>query len=153
MSKELNILQAIEMPVGTEFKVIHDNGRVNGSKAILYMDYDYKFLKWDDGQCLKLTSKNLNSKFIPIQKPVSFMEAIKTGCRLKVDHELIDKILSNKKEIYFKSDSPHNMKAIKQFINKEYMLLDYLFSALGDIFSDSEIEEIILNGKWYIKEE
>lgn len=74
MSKELNIIQAMEMPVGSEFKVIHDNGRTNRYKAILGMEYDYKFLKWDNGEYLNLTSKNLNSKFIPIQKPVSFME-------------------------------------------------------------------------------
>ena len=153
MSKELNVLQAIEMPVGTEFKVIRDNGKVNGSKAILDMDYYYKFLKWDDGQWLKITSKNLNSKFIPIQKPMSFMEAVKSGCKIKVEHNLIDDVLLNKKDIYFRSDSSHNRKALERFRNKEFMPLNFLFSALGYLFDNLEIAEIIADGKWYIEEE
>ena len=153
MSKELNILQAFEMPVGTEFKVIRDNGEVSGSKAILDMDYYYKFLKWDDGQWLKLTSKNLNSKFIPIQKPMSFMEAVKIGRKIKVEHNLIDDILSNEKYIYFRSDSSHNTKALERFRKKEFMSVDLLFSALGYLFDGSEIAEIVNNGKWYIEEE
>ena len=126
MSKELNILQAIEMPVGTEFKVIHDNGIVNGCKAILYMDHDYKFLKWDNGQWLKLTSKNLNAKFIPIQKPVSFMEAIKA----RYEGKTIKVVLCNNERIY--KDNSAGLK-----------------DQNGGYLTPLEI----LEGKWYIEEE
>ncbi|MZI80665.1 hypothetical protein GT646_07385 [Clostridium butyricum] len=138
MSKELNILQAIEMPVGTEFNVIHDNGRTNGSKAILEMTYDYKFLKWDNGENLYITSKNLTAKFIPIQKPFSFIEAVeasKEGKRLRVVH-----------------DAYCEAKGFKE-IGKLFEMIISANKNFGDEIVNKAIIENILNGEWYIEEE
>lgn len=135
MNKELNIIEAIAMPVGTEFEVIHDNGRINGSKAILGIDYDFKSLKWDNGEYLNLTSKNLNAKFIPIPKPVSFMEAVKSGKYIRVDLTGIE---------------GYGEKTIKEL--NTYMSLDEIFELLGNEFYGGYIKEIIEKGKWYIED-
>ena len=160
MSKELNIIEAMHMKLGTEFTIKYRDGytrRVmlvesneigNNNIVLKYLDvinneYNYVDIHRD----------LVDAKFIPVQKPVSFMEAVKTGRRIKVEHNLIDDILLNKKDIYFRSDSSHNRKAIERFRNKEFMPVNLLFSALGYLFDESEIAEIVNNGKWYIEEE
>lgn len=87
MSKELNIIEAVNMPVGTRFKAISPNG------------YEYKVEVRKNGKnCELIDIKDetyydcfndfvANTKFIPIQKPVSFMKAIeayKNGSDIKV---------------------------------------------------------------------
>ena len=52
----------------------------NGEAAMLNTKDEY----------LSSTYFLINAKFIPIQKPVTFMEAIKSGSRIRVEHELID---------------------------------------------------------------
>ena len=151
MSKELNILQAIEMPVGTEFKVIYKNGLKNTIKTVL--DGNRSFIKESDGYLECTTYNFVTAKFIPIQKPVSFIEAVKSGHRIKVEHNLIEDILLNKEDGYFVSNSSYNREAIERFRNKELMPVNYLFFALGYLFDESEIAEIITDGKWYIEEE
>ena len=110
MSKELNILQAIEMPVGTEFEVIYKNGLKNTIKTVL--DGNRNFIKESDGYLECTTYNFVTAKFIPIKKPVSFMEAVKSGRRIKVEHNLIDDFLLNKTDIYFTSNSSYNREVI-----------------------------------------
>ncbi|AIY80095.1 hypothetical protein U728_1112 [Clostridium botulinum 202F] len=80
LSKELNILQAIEMPVGTEFEVILDGEKYNmNAKITKAKVVGKKQLVWDNRAYIEVVINDsiLNAKFIPIQQPVSFMEAIK----------------------------------------------------------------------------
>ena len=160
MSKELNIIEAMHMKLGTEFTIKYRDGytrRVmlvesneigNNNIVLKYLDvinneYNYVDIHRD----------LVDAKFIPVQKPVSFMRAVESGNRIKVEHNLIDDAILNKKDIYFRSDSPHNRKALEMFRRKEFMSPNLLFSALGYLFDGSEIAEIVNNGKWYIEEE
>ena len=144
MNKDLNIIEASKIK-NTEFEIIFPNGDVGKKKvhtnekgAILNAKNEY----------LSSTYFLINAKFIPVPKPVSFIEAVKTERRIKVEHNLIDDILSNGKDIYFRSNSSYNREAIKRFRKKEFMPANYLFSALGYLFDESEIAEIITDGKW-----
>ena len=151
MSKELNILQAIEMPAWTEFNVIYKDSIERPIKT--FLDKNRNFVMEIDGDFESATHDFITAKFIPVQKPVSFMRAVESGRRIKVEHNLIDDAILNKKDIYFRSDSPHNRKALEMFRRKEFMSPNLLFSALGYLFDGSEIAEIVNNGKWYIEEE
>lgn len=79
MNKELNILQAIEMPVGTMFKGI--NTFNNECKVVIKENKGHKKLfainENVEPKEIGLSDFTAKFKFIPIQKPVSFIEALK----------------------------------------------------------------------------
>ena len=84
MSKELNIIEASNMPENTLFAVKidcyykHDDAiriRDNTKLKAICTDAGIRFLEYSDIE--KASKSLLNAKFIPIPKPVSFMEAIK----------------------------------------------------------------------------
>ena len=86
MSKKLTITEALKMPVGTEFEVHYNDGGKAAKKMILKEnENERKYLGWIDGNYLKVFEFLINATFIPIQQPVSFMEAITSGKRIKVD--------------------------------------------------------------------
>lgn len=95
MSKELNIIEAVNMPIGTEFEMIRDGKKERvflkkddpefGQDDILFTDKED--LDSEDTGYFIAYKNFINAKFIPIQKPVSFMEAIeayKNGSDIKV---------------------------------------------------------------------
>lgn len=79
MNKELNILQAIEMPVGTIFKGINTFNKERevvikenkGRKKLFVINKNV------EPKEIELNDFTAKFKFIPIQKPVSFIEALK----------------------------------------------------------------------------
>ncbi|NFO31457.1 hypothetical protein FDB41_15095 [Clostridium botulinum] len=139
LNKELNILQAIEMPIGTEFEVklkkpsiilkditLVGNGK-RGRKT---------FINSKINKALDLCEDYFNAKFIPLTKPVSFMEALESGKKVKV-----------KCEGYFD-------------IDKNYYLISEIFEKIikgNEVFGENETEKAIksfvTNGQWYIHED
>lgn len=126
MSKELNIIEVLNSNVGTEYKAIAPEGHKYNCVVVL-----------DEGNKVLINSKNgtkidflndfiINTKFIPIQKSVSFMEAVKAFSEGKV----IECELDDERIIY--GDEYKNQ------------LMDSNNLAIGP--------DEILNGKWYIKE-
>ena len=135
MSKKLNIIEAMKMPVGTEFKIVYEDGLKANTNMILKTDEDdTKHLNWVDGSCLKVYSFLADAIFIPIQQPVSFMEVVKSGKKCKVEHELVDTDLV----VYVN-------KKISDFND-----LDWVLFTLTD--NQIDIKTIIQEGKWYIEE-
>lgn len=132
MSKELNILQAIEMPVGTEFNILNakkDNADRNYSKTAIVSKNgaNAKILLGDGKYEFGFNDYVAGLKLQVIQKPVSFMEAVKAFSKRKV----IECELNGEKFIY--GDEYKNQ------------LMDSNELAVGP--------NEILNGKWYIKED
>lgn len=126
MSKKLNIIQAIKMPVGTEFKVNYNTSNSAMSNMILKESDGDKYLDWVDGDQLKVFDFLFNSAtFIPIQQPVSFMEVVDSGKRCRVEY----------------SNAPDG-----------YWFLDDMLYWLGGENPCELCAEIIKNGKWYIEE-
>ena len=68
----------------------------------------------------------LNQKWEEMPQPVSFMEAIKSKKKIRVEHPLL---------------------------NTEYFVLDDILDKLCRTFLNKDIIDILTNGKWYIKED
>ena len=126
MSKELNIIEAVNMPVGTEFEVFFKSGRKGTQKVIVSEELGSHKLIWEDGKDVKSYGCIINAKFIPVQKPVSFMEAIKA----RYEGKTIKVVLRNNERIY--EDNSAGLK-----------------DQNGGYLTPLEI----LEGKWYIEEE
>ena len=125
MNKELNIIEAVNMPIGTEFEMFFKSGRKGTQKVIVSVELDSHKLIWEDGKDVKSYGCIINAKFIPVQKPVSFIDAVKSGKRIRVsspEYELC------------------NFCTIGNVINKLSLM------------SEEYMRKVILNGKWYIEE-
>ncbi len=141
MNKELNIIEAIEMPVGAKFNVIFNDGCE--AKVILEKTNtgNGKYFKWIkppknafDGETrdsVIAASRFINAKFIPRPNPVTFIEAIKAS--------------QEGKTIY---------------VNVEDRTYTYYPNPRDKKFDELRAKETrgglstyeILNGKWYIKD-
>ena len=140
MSKKLNIIEAIKMPIGTEFEVIFDGEKIENNTMIIYRSLHDKATKNIDWVChpqdtfMQPYDFLINGLFIPIQQPVSFMEVVKSGKKCKVEHELIDTDLT-----------VYSNKKISDFND-----LNWVLFTLTD--NQIDIKTIIQEGKWYIEE-
>lgn len=76
---------------------------------------------------------NINDEWEEVKELVSFMEAVKSGRQIKVEHKLIDDLL---KAYFF---------TIPQELN------DFIWN-LGDTFSTEEIATILQEGEFYIED-
>lgn len=135
MNKELNILQAIEMPVGTKFNIETTYSKEIGT---VFIDGNGDLFDYIGKEPLPVNKNILNAKFIPIQKPVSFIEAVeasKEGKRLRVVH-----------------DAYCETKEFKK-IGKLFEMIISANKNFGDEIVNKAIIENILNGEWYIEEE
>ena len=126
MNKELNIIEAVNMPIGTEFEVFFKSGRKGTQKVIVSEELGSHKLIWEDGKDVKSYGCIINAKFIPVQKPVSFIDAVKSGKRIRVsspEYELID-----------------------------FCTIGNAIHKLSLMISEEYMRKVILNGKWYIEE-
>ncbi len=123
MSKELNIIQAMEMPIGTEFIATNETFKTN-----LKINNDGVLTDDLNTEKYYISKENFNFKFIPVQKPVSFMEASDSLERIKVIYD-------------------------KYQINSEYMNIVELIRLLNIHLqgSDVKLREVIHYGEWYIE--
>lgn len=74
MSKEYNVIEALNMPEGTKLECIFEDG--SKSKYIVKGDKN-PVLSNGVGAELSLNRKAANAKFIKIPKPLTFFEAMK----------------------------------------------------------------------------
>lgn len=80
-----------------------------------------------------LTCINLNDKWEEVvEKPVSFMEAVESGKKIQVEHDFIDDDID--------------------YLGEKYASLDVLLWELGEKLSDDEVQDVIMNGKFYIED-
>ena len=125
MNKGLNIIEAVNMPIGTEFEMFFKSGRKGTQKVIVSVELDSHKLIWEDGKDVKFYGDIINAKFIPVPKSVSFIDAVESEKRIRVSfpgYELID------------------FCTIGNVINKLSLM------------SEEHMRKVILNGKWYIEE-
>jgi hypothetical protein len=138
MSKELNIIEASNMPYGTEFKVkidcyykYDDTKRIRDNTKMIAINTQegIRFKEYSD---IEKASKSLiNAIFIPIQQPVSFMEVVNSDKYCKVEHEILK----------------------DNTLVKDYSKFDIIMYELSETYESDELRKIILEGKWYIEEQ
>ena len=124
MNKELNIIEAVNMPAGTEFEVFFKSGRKDDLKVIVSEVLGSHKLIWEDGKDVKAYGCTINARFVPVQKPVRFMEAVNSGKRIRVSYPGYEL---------------RNFCTIGDVIHKL------------SLTSEEYIRKVILNGKWYIE--
>lgn len=67
-----------------------------------------------------------------VKEPVGFMEAVESGKKVRVEHDFIHDDTSRLKE--------------------EYVLLDVMLWVLGENLGPRSVQDIIMNGKFYIED-
>ncbi|UZQ49809.1 hypothetical protein [Clostridium kluyveri] len=79
----------------------------------------------------------VDGKWELVQKPVTFMEALESGKWVKVEHEIIqpERFLSSYRD------------------TTNWNSIDRLLYILSNSLGAAELREVILEGKWYIKED
>lgn len=90
------------------------------------------FFRNSFGKSTALYFIDLNWKWEEVKEPVSFMEAVKSGKKVRVEHGFISEV--HEKE---------------QFSN-HYKHLTELLEVLGTSWSSNDARRILLDGKWYI---
>ena len=145
MSKELNILQAIEMPVGTEFKILNaekdDKNNAYSNTAIVSVnECNSKILLGDGVDEFGFNDYIASLKFEVIQKPVSFEEAICSNKRIKVVVP---------KELNYKYRNGITC-LLNDSWNNEYETVKNILNMLAE---HSKREVLIKECKWYIEED
>ena len=145
MSKELNILQAIEMPVGTEFKILNaekddKNGAYSKTAIVSVSECNSKILLGDGVDEFGFNDYIAGLKFEVIQKPVSFEEAICSNRRIKV---VVPKELNYKYKNGITCLLNNNW-------NNKYETVENILKMLAE---HKKKEVLIKKCKWYIEEE
>lgn len=135
MSKKLNIIEGMKMPIGTKFEVYYiDGSKDNCSAKIVeaFNDKSKKKLVWDNRAIINIvvTDSIFNATFIPIQQPVSFMEVVKTNKRVRVECEGYV--------------SPSEYRWLHQVL---YKIIEN-----NCCKEDKALNDFITKGKWYIEE-
>lgn len=79
MEREYNIIEALNMPEGTRFKVIIQNGvEVVNNMVIKKFRNGEPYLSWDKfGSVQQVTKSLVNAKYIIARKEYNFFEAMK----------------------------------------------------------------------------
>ena len=144
MNKELNIIEVMNMPIGSEFESYIDGksyGRVKikDSKEVYSDSKNDKTLNWNsekDGyNQVTVTDDVVHLKFVQIQKLVTFDEVVNSDKRCRVEHELVDKITGDDEYSFFDS----------------YTTFDnYIFNLAQELNSE-ELKKVITEGKWYLE--
>ena len=160
MSKELTVQEALKMKVGTRFNTDKETGIVVIKSSIEFKEelreYEWfssnKFLCWEDGgKKLELGDWESELKFIPIQKPLTFMEAVKSGGEIRIEHELIDKYKPLMNTNYLNDD--YLELCCNTLTKGGYLEISDLLCALGYLFRNETVSKILTQGKFYVEGE
>lgn len=128
MSKKLNIIEAMKMPIGTEFEVFSTlNRKADVNMILRENENNKKYLEWVDNEPLKVFEFLMDTTFIPIQQPVSFMEAITSGKRIKCVHDRFSK-------------------------RDKYITISEMFNRMSNSGNYDFIPTLVNEAKWYIEE-
>lgn len=90
-------------------------------------------LKDELGKDVEYVCNTFEDKWTLVQNPVDFMTAVKSGEKIKVEHE--------------------TMKSFEFKCGKEYTTLFAIFEELGKNLDSISIREILTEGKFYIEEQ
>ena len=142
VSKKLNIIEAMKMPIGTEFEVLLNGDKFGCVAKILKLEGNSKKqLVWDNraNSSIVLTDSVADAVLIKIQQPVSFMEVVNSDKKCKVDFSNIG--LPN-----------HWDARVLKFKNKNYITFGQLMYDLSNTCGTDVLRKIFKEAKWYVEE-
>jgi hypothetical protein len=160
--KGLNIIEAMRMPVGTEFKVIFNGEHIENNTMIIYRSLEGdkgdkdKHMDW---KChpqytfMKPYDYLINGVFIPIPQPVGFMEVVESNKKCKVEHELMNDLLNSDITLKEFNNDELEYKWFLEYSNKGYLQLNLLMDVVMGFFNAREYKTVIKEGKWYLSDE
>lgn len=96
---------------------------------------DNKVIDYSKGSGTFSGNIRLDEVWVLIKKPVTFIEALQSGKKIKVEHEIISRLHSSKRcelEVFSYSDN--------------------VISRLAGNLVSRDLTEVILNGKWYVED-
>ena len=78
MEREYNIIETLNMPEGTMFKVIYPSGIESADNVVVKKDINYGiYLSWCKfGKVERITKSLTDAKFIKVRKEYNFFEAM-----------------------------------------------------------------------------
>jgi hypothetical protein len=151
MSKKLNIIEAMKMPVDTEFKIKYSNGMADCHNIKSENLNGVKLFKWSSDNIAIINENITNATFIPIQQPVSFMEVLEGLSKCNINNEIVKGVYEKLRE----NNNAHEFykrEIIKGLLNGEFYYIHDIIYALSGCMSCSNWKNIIKEGKWYIEE-
>ena len=160
MSKELTVQEALKMKVGTRFNTDKETGIVVIKASSEFKEelgeYEWfssnKFLCWEgSGKKLELGDWESELKLTPLQNPITFMEAVKSGCKIRIEHELIDKYKPLMNTNYLNDD--YLELCCNTLTKGGYLEISDLLCALGYLFRNETVSKILTQGKFYVEGE
>ena len=142
MSKELNIIEAMKMPIESKFGVFINGKRIYN--VIIKSDSNKgKALFLDNRAIIKVTVTDsiLNAKFIPIKQSVSFIDAItnKDNRRIKVDATKLN----------IAEDS---YCVLNEYWNNTYHTVKEILEMFSNYNNKAMLKRIITECSWYIED-
>lgn len=144
--EEYNIIEAFNLPIGTELKPIFKDGEESLSNVIVSKVNDNeKTLRFKiDNKICCCDEMFVTAKFIKVQQSITFHEALESRQKVRLSSEKYD--------FYFESNEEYLNKLIKRYNEGEYMLVDELLCILSYYYSTSTVKKILTEKCWLIEE-
>lgn len=135
------------MPIGTEFEVEYKDGFVFEDSNTVRLNglLDGKELTWLNGEKATCGSKFIDSIFIPIQQPVSFMEVVNSDKKCRVEHPIINSRVLN-------GSTMNLCLEAKEMKEGKCLKLNWILYIIGYSVDSEMLRTVIKEGKWYIEE-
>ena len=149
----------MKMPIGTEFKVIFNGEIIENNTMIIYRSLEGDKNKHMDWKChpqdtfMKPYDFIINGIFIPISKPVSFMDIVDSNKKCKVEHELITDLLNSDITLKEFDNDELEYKWFMEYKNKGYLQINLLMDIVMGFLNAREYKIVIKEGKWYLSDE
>lgn len=135
--KEYNIIEAFNLPIGTELKPIFKDGEESLSNVVVSKVNDNeKTLRFKiDNKICCCDEMFVTAKFIKVQQSITFHEALETGKRVRLSSEY--------NFLYFESNEEYLNNLIKRYNKGEYLSIDELLCILSYYYSTSTVKKIL----------
>lgn len=145
--KEYNIIEALNLPIGTELKPIFKDGEESLSNVIVSKVNDNeKTLRFKiDNKICCCDEMFVTAKFIKVQQSITFHEALESGQKVRLSGEKYD--------FYFTKSNEEYLNSLMRRYNKgEYLSIDELLCISSYYYSTSAVKKILTEKCWLIEE-